>query len=109
MTNDEHMASAQPPGPDPALRKLNRLVGTWEVQGRTLGADRYDVSAQIMFEWLPGGFFLELHVDLNFAGSPVLGLEIIRYDPATGRFPSTVFSSMIGTPIPYEHELEGDR
>jgi hypothetical protein len=34
---------------------------------------------------------------------------VIGYDPATDRFPSTVFSSVIGVPIPYEYDLQGDR
>jgi hypothetical protein len=108
MATDERAASA-PPEPDPALRKLDRLVGTWELRGRTLGSDEEDVSGRTSFEWLPGGFFLQQRVELDFAGYAVQGLEIIGYDPATGRFPSTVYANMVGTPIPYEHELEGDR
>jgi hypothetical protein len=31
--------NAQPPGPDPALQRLDRFVGTWEMKGRTLDSD----------------------------------------------------------------------
>jgi hypothetical protein len=101
-------AQAMPPGPDPELKQLDRFVGTWQVHGRTLEADADNVSGRLSYEWLPGGFFMQQRVHLDFAGYDVQGLELIGYDPATGRFPSTVFSSLFGTPIPYEWEIEGD-
>jgi hypothetical protein len=101
--------TVRPPEPDPALRRLDRFVGTWEVWGRTLDADQDNVFGRLTFEWLPGGFFLQQRVALNFMGFDIAGLEVIGYDPATGRFPSTVFASMIGVPIPYEYDLQGDR
>ena len=93
-------ATAQPPEPDPALRRLDRFVGTWEVSGRTLDVEEDNVSGRLTFEWLPGGFFLQQRVALNFMGFDIAGLEVIGYDPASGRFPSTVFASMVGVPIP---------
>ena len=106
MATNENM---QPPGPDPALKRLDRFVGTWEVTGRTLDSDVDNVSGRLTFEWLPGGFFLQQRVQLDFAGYAIEGLEIIGYDPSTGKYPSTVFASMIGDPIPYEYDLQGDR
>jgi hypothetical protein len=102
MAADEYDANAPPPEPDPALRRLDRFVGTWEVWGRTLDAEEDNVSGRLTFEWLPGGFFLQQRVQLNFMGFDIAGLEVIGYDPATGKFPSTVFASMVGAPIPYE-------
>jgi hypothetical protein len=102
-------ATAQPPQPHPALRRLDRFVGTWEVRGRTLDVEDDNVSGRLAFEWLPGGFFLQQRVALNFMGFDIAGLEVIGYDPATGRFPSTVFASMVGVPIPYEWNVQGDR
>jgi hypothetical protein len=67
------------------------------------------VSGRLAFEWLPGGFFLQQRVQLSFMGLDIAGLEVIGYDPATGKFPSTVFASMIGVPIPYEYDVQGDR
>jgi hypothetical protein len=61
------------------------------------------------FEWLPGGFFLRQRSEPKFAGYHVKGLEIISYDPATDRFSSTVYASMVGVPIPYEHDVQGDQ
>jgi hypothetical protein len=109
MSSNEYEGATMPPGPDPALRRLDRFVGTWEVSGRTLGAEEDNVSGRLSFEWLSGGFFLQQRVELDFMGLDVRGLEIIGYDPATGKFPSTVYSNMTGVPIPYEYDVQGDR
>jgi hypothetical protein len=107
--NQDPPARALPTGPDPALKRLERFVGTWKVTGRTLDATQDNVSGRFSFEWLPGGFFLQQRTELNFAGYQVQGLEVISYDPATDKFPSTVYSSMVGVPIPYEYDVQGDQ
>jgi Protein of unknown function (DUF1579) len=107
--NQDTQAPALPPGPDPALKRLERFVGTWKVTGRTLDATQDNVSGRFSFEWLPGGFFLQQRTELDFAGYQVQGLEVIGYDPATDKFPSTVYSSMVGVPIPYEYDIQGDQ
>jgi hypothetical protein len=101
-------ASQQPLGPDPALKRLDFFVGTWSMKGRTLGAREDNVFGQTTFEWLPGGFFLQQRVEINFVGYQIKGLEIIGYDPATGTFPSTVFSNTVGFPIPYQYDIQGN-
>ena len=77
--------------------------------GRTLDATQDNVAGRFSFEWLPGGFFLQQRTELDFAGYQVQGLEVIGYDPATDKFPSTVYSSMVGVPIPYEYDIQGDQ
>ena len=47
------------PQPDPALRRLDRLVGTWTMEGNLVGSDEHNIQGQTTFRWLPGGFFLE--------------------------------------------------
>jgi hypothetical protein len=47
------------PQPDPALRRLDRLVGTWTMEGNLVGSDEKNIRGQTTFRWLPGGFFLE--------------------------------------------------
>jgi hypothetical protein len=106
---EEQAQAQQPPTPDPALRKLDRYVGTWDMTGRTIGSDTDNVKGRTTFEWLPGGFFLQQRISLDFAGYQVEGLEIIGYDAATGRFPSTVYSNSFGEPLPYWYEVEGDK
>lgn len=105
---DDNAQAQGPPSPDPELKRLDFFVGTWSMKGRTLGASEDNVSGQTTFEWLPGGFFLQQRESLDFAGYQIQGLEIIGYDPATGTFPSTVYASMIGVPIPYRYEIRGN-
>jgi hypothetical protein len=66
-------SNAQPqlPAPDPALKRLDRLVGTWSMDGHLVDSDENNIKGQTTFRWLPGGFFLEQHVVLD-----LMGLEI---------------------------------
>ena len=92
---------AQLPTPDPALRRLDRFVGTWSMEGHLSGSDEITVMGQTTFRWLPGGFFLEQRATLDFLGMQIESLELIGYDPETDTFPSTVFSNLSPTPLPY--------
>ena len=47
-SGDEH--TAQQPQPNPDLRSLGRLIGTWKVSG--------EASGTVTYEWVEGGFFL---------------------------------------------------
>jgi Protein of unknown function (DUF1579) len=97
----------QIPGPDPALRALDRFVGTWSLKGRTLDSDVDNVTARTTFEWAPGGHFLVQRFAADFMGMDIQSLEVIGYDPATGTYPSTVYANMSGTPLPYRWEITG--
>ena len=101
-----------PPTPDPALRRLDRLVGTWTMKGRPLGSDRDSISGTTRFEWLhgPGGksFFLRQDMEMDYAGTPIKSHELIGYDPATKAFSSAVYSNMAPDPWPYEWDVQGD-
>lgn len=98
----------QLPTADPALRRLDRFVGTWSMEGHLVGSDEITVTGRTEFRWLPGGFFLEQRASLNFLGMEIESLELIGYDPETGTFPSTVFSNFGPQPLPYRWEIEGD-
>ncbi len=68
----------QPPAPDPRLRRLDRFAGTWTVEGRE-AAEYGEIRGTLAFEWMEGGYFLLQHVDLDHAGQPVKGIEVIGY------------------------------
>ena len=111
----EHLPSAPPesppmpsPTPHPALNRLESLVGTWEMTGRTLGAEEDDITGRTTIEWLPGGFFLLLHGEIDFMGHHAHSLEVVGYDPAADNFPATVYSSMDGAPAVYSWDVQGD-
>ena len=62
-------ANAQPQPPPRALKRLDRFVGNWNMTGRTLDSEVDNVTGRTTFEWLPGGFFLQQRITLDFAGS----------------------------------------
>jgi hypothetical protein len=94
--------------PDPALKRLEKLVGTWEMKGRTLDAQEDSLTGRTVIEWMPGGFFLQLRGEIDFMGFKMQSLEILGYDPTTDTFPSTVYSSMDGNPSTYHWDVQGD-
>lgn len=96
------------PQPDPALKRLDKFVGTWDMKGRFVGSDVDNVSGRATFEWLPGGFFLQQRISLNFGGMQIDSLELIGYDPESKTFPSTVFSNLAPAPLPYRWEVGED-
>jgi hypothetical protein len=57
------------PQPHPDLQALDRLVGTWQVTGGARG--------QMVYEWMPGRFFLMQRIDFQHGQNSVQGLEII--------------------------------
>ncbi|HIH02525.1 MAG TPA: hypothetical protein HA263_01305 [Methanoregulaceae archaeon] len=65
------------PAPNPALRRLDVLVGTWILRGRE--ASGGEIRGTLAFEWMEGGYFLVQHVDIDHAGQRVKGIEVIGY------------------------------
>ncbi len=100
--------SQQLPEPDPALKRLNVLVGIWNFKGRTLDSEADNVFIQATYEWLPGGFFLKSNFKADFVGLEIQGLEIIGYDPSSDTFPSTVYTNSFGEPIHYRYDIKGN-
>ena len=107
MANDDNLdpqAHQQPPQPSPDLKKLDRLVGTWEMSG--------GVQGRVTYEWMEGGFFLIQHVDLEQYGQKIKGIEIIGHERPFGSEPSeeikSRFYSSSGDTLDYVYELEGD-
>jgi hypothetical protein len=102
-TNDAQ-AHQQPPQPNPDLKNLQRLVGTWEMSG--------DVRGTVDYEWMEGGFFLIQRVDLEQYGQKIKGIEIIGHQKPFGSEPSedikSRFYSNTGDTLDYVYELEGD-
>ena len=103
--NDNSRSSQQSPKPNPDLKSLDRLVGTWEVSGEAQG--------QIQYEWAEGGFFLMQHFDLVHGRRKINGIEVIGHLQSLGETPSKdirtrVYSFLDGLTLDYVYELEGD-
>ncbi len=101
-------AVLRPSNPDPALRRLDRLVGTWEISGRTLGSKEDNIRGRVTIAWLPGEFFLEQRGHMTFMDATIDSLEIVGYDPAMDTFPSTVYSNLGGIPVTYFWDVQGN-
>ena len=99
--------SQQLPQPDPALRELDFLVGSWSMKGHLVGSDEENIVGETTYEWLPGGFFLRQRVRMDFAGLfQVESEELIGHDPETGKFKSYVYSNMAPEPLPYHWDAK---
>src|SRR6266545_3299397 len=107
MSNDDAQAQ-QAPRPDPALKRLENFIGTWEMKGRTLNSKEDNVLGRATFEWLPGGFFLQQRIELNFMGLQLRSLELVGYDLQTQTFASNVYSNMSPMPLPYKWDVQDD-
>ncbi len=90
--------------PNPDLKSLDRLIGTWQVSGGAEGTIRY--------EWLEGRCFLMQHFDLLHGGHPVKGIEVIGHLQPFGEAPSVDIKSRIydnaGNTFEYVYEVEGE-
>jgi Protein of unknown function (DUF1579) len=96
------------PQPDPALERFDRFIGRWSMEGNLVGSAEKNIRGETTFSRLPGGFFVEQHVQLDFMGMQIDSTELIGYDPETGTFPSTVYSNLSPAPLPYRWEVDGD-
>ena len=106
--SDYDSQAQQGPKPDPALKRLDRFVGTWTMEGHLVGFSENNIKGQTTYRWLPGGFFLEQRIEMDFMGMKIHSLELIGYDPETNTFPSTVYSNMSPAPLPYRWEVDGE-
>jgi len=102
--SDNNSYDQSQPTPNPDLKSLNRLVGTWQVSGGAVG--------QVGYEWMEGGFFLIQHVELDNNGHKSKGIEIIGHLQPFGGEPSEDIKSRYygsgGETFDYVYELEGD-
>jgi hypothetical protein len=89
-------AFAAPP-PDPELRRLEPLLGTWGTEGRTqesvLGPG-VPVTSTETFSWLEGGYFLVQTYETVFGTDPAQrGVNYWGYDAEAKRFRIIFFSN----------------
>jgi hypothetical protein len=50
------------------------------MEGNMVGSEKKNIKGETTFRWLPGGFFLEQHMQRNFMGMEIASLELIDYD-----------------------------
>src|SRR5918995_4695082 len=98
MTDDTNAQSAfGTPLPDPELRRLEPLLGTWRAEDHTqdsvLGPG-VPVASTESFHWLDGGYFLVSSYETTFGDEPAQrGVNYWGYDSAAKRFRIIFFSN----------------
>ena len=99
--------------PNPALERLDRLVGRWSMRGRSLDSKQDNISGTTTYKWMHGKkgptFFLQQDMNMDYAGTKIKSREIIGYNTKTKAFSSSVYSNMAPDPWPYEWDVHGDR
>jgi len=93
------------PKPNPDLKSLDRLIGTWKQAG--------ELKGEITYEWAEGGFFLLQHVDFIHGENKIKGTEIIGHESTFASGPGTeiksrFYSFLDGMTLDYVYEMEGD-
>jgi len=93
------------PRPNPDLKSLERLIGTWKQSG--------GIAGEITYEWMEGSFFLIQRVDLEQDEQKIQGIEIIGHLQMFGEEPSKdiksrFYSFLDGMTLDYVYEIIGD-
>jgi hypothetical protein len=99
--HNNHLAGELPKEPNPKLRQLDRLIGTWRITGP-------DVEGTVRYEWMEGGFFFIQHFDLVQGGFHAKGIEYTGYDEETGTLRSRLMGTD-GSRFMYTYEINGDK
>ncbi|HEY9205213.1 MAG TPA: DUF1579 family protein [Candidatus Methanoperedens sp.] len=94
--------------PNPALKIFEKLIGKWELKGRTPDSKEDNITGRTTFEWMPGGFFLKSEGEINFKGFVMRSLEIIGYDSKKKTFSASVYASMSGDVLSYKWDIRGN-
>jgi len=83
MTDEPFSAQTDlpPSRPDPRLRSLDKLLGTWDLKHRAFDSGE-EWRGRDTFKWLDGGFFLALHHE-EF-GKNIKGIMLIGYEQKWG-------------------------
>lgn len=85
-----------PSHPNPALKKLEGLVGKWvtELQLKQEPESPFRIIGTDTYKWLAGGFFLLHEVDVVMNEEPYRATELIGgYDTTTDSYPMRSFDS----------------
>jgi hypothetical protein len=104
-TSSEENAQYHVSTPNPDLKSLDRLIGTWKQSG--------GVEGEITYKWMEGGYFLTQRVDIEQYGQKIKGIEVIGHLQSFGEEPSKdiksrFYSFLDGMTLDYVYELEGD-
>jgi hypothetical protein len=92
--------------PNPALKPLSVLVGTWNTVGTHPLVPGTTFHGRTTFDWLEGGAFLIMHSQIDEPGIPS-GIAVFGSDDATGECSMLYFDER-GVSRRYEVSLRDD-
>jgi hypothetical protein len=113
MATKKRNLKQESPKPDPALRRLGRLVGKWRMTGRAAGSEEDNIFAITTIKWLHQagrtGFFLQQDMVMDYAGTQIVSHELICHSKRQKAFSSLVYSNMSAEPWPYRWDVRDKR
>lgn len=92
--------------PQAAVAPLSFLIGEWELAGR-MEPDTV-ITGHVVYEWLPGGYFLVQRGDLHFGSLLLQGLEIVGWDESQKAFVSHGYGNLDSEVGSYRWDFSGD-
>jgi Protein of unknown function (DUF1579) len=97
MSDRSYVSAFDAPPPDPQLKRLEPLLGTWTTEGQTqpsVFGPGVSVISTETFRWLDGGYFLVQEYETTFGDEPAQrGVNYWSYDSAAGKFHIIFFSN----------------
>lgn len=94
MSKEKNTKQPKSPEADSALKHLDVFTGTWKTEGEIKATETtpaIPIEGTDTYEWLPGGWFLLHRVDVRMGDEQIDSVEIIGYDPSTGKYPMHYF------------------
>lgn len=88
--------------PSVALKPLEKLIGEWEITGRTFDSRQNNISGKVKIRWFGHYFMIQLG-EIKSVGFKVQSLELVGRNQSRtiAPFSSLVYSSMGETPLRY--------
>lgn len=90
-----------------AINELDVLIGSWQLTGRTAGADHDDISGELTVTPVLGHRMLLLLGSMRIRDSRIDSLELIWPGDAGDGFAAHVYSGS-GAPLAYRWDRHGD-
>ncbi len=90
------VAQGQAPKPGPELKKFEVAIGTWRFEGEVKPSPfgpGGKVSGTERYEWMPGGFFMQLNRDAKGPLGDFKTHIVFAYDPIAKKYTGTLFDN----------------
>jgi len=107
--NKDRSTEVTPDGPGPVHRRLDDLVGDWDVAIQyKIGEKVQEGKATCDAKWILGGRFLQQDYHSRFQGQPFHVLQILGYDNQKKKFIELMMDTMSTSVLHNEGEISED-